>query len=62
MEESMHRIYVAWEGGYFVTSLNNSNFHADLQEMVADLGPPTTVEFRHTDEGWYVEPEEEEKS
>ena len=53
----MHRIFVSWaDNMYFVTSLNNPNFHAELQEMVADLGPPDVVEFRHTDEGWYVEP------
>jgi hypothetical protein len=55
-EPTIHRIYVGWEGGYFVTSLNNPNFHNNLQEMVADLGPPVTVEFRDQDEDWYREP------
>ena len=54
-ESTMHRIYVAWEGGYFVTSLD-PQFNSHLQEMVAELGPPTTVEFRDHDEGWYKEP------
>ena len=46
-----HRIYVEFEGGYFVTSLDPS-FHVVLQRMVEDLGPPTKVEFRREDEGW----------
>ena len=50
---TMHRIYMEFEGGYFVTSLD-PQFNAHLQDMVADLGPPTRVEFRATDEGWYT--------
>jgi hypothetical protein len=49
----MHRIYVEFEGGYFVTSLHNPQFHQQLQEMVLNLGRPVKVEFRATDEGWY---------
>ena len=52
--QTMHRVYVEFEGGYFVTSLD-PKFNAQLQDMVTDLGPPTKVEFRATDEGWYVE-------
>ena len=48
--DTTHRIYVEWEGGYFLTSLLNSSFHEHLQEMVADLGEPTKVEFRASDE------------
>ena len=56
MEDEMtkHRIYVEFEGGYFVTSLD-PQFNAHLQDMVADLGPPTRVEFRAEDDGWYTE-------
>jgi hypothetical protein len=49
----LNRIFVGWPGGYFVTSLHNSEFHRDLQEMVTDLGPPTTVEYRASDKGWH---------
>ena len=49
--DTQHRIYVEWEGGYFVTSLD-PEFHKNLQEMVADMGPPANVEFRDTAEGW----------
>lgn len=52
VESTLHRIYVEWEGGYFITSLD-SQFNKHLQEMVSDMGPPTKVEFRATDEGWY---------
>jgi len=50
--DDLHRVFVGWPGGYFVTSLHNPDFHTDLQELVADLGPPTVVEFRAADEGW----------
>ena len=50
-DETMHRIYVEFEGGYFVTSLD-ADFNKALQEMVTDLGKPTKVEFRASDEGW----------
>ena len=49
---TMHRIYVEFEGGYFVTSLD-PRFNRHLQEMVAEMGRPVKVEFRATDEGWY---------
>jgi hypothetical protein len=61
VKDTLHRIYVEWPGGYFVTSLHNSEFHQNLQEMVADMGPPTKVEFRATDEGWYEEDPAEEQ-
>ena len=49
------RIYVGWPDGYFLTTAGpNSEFQAQLAEMVEDLGPPTVVEFRAADEG-YVE-------
>lgn len=45
-----NRIYVGWPGGYFITSLD-SNFQEGLEEMIAELGAPTTVEFRAASEG-----------
>jgi hypothetical protein len=54
------RIYVGWhlsdDVSYFLTTAGSSNpgFQEQLAEMVQDLGPPTTVEFRAADEG-YIE-------
>ena len=46
------RIYVGWPDGYFLTTAGpNSEFQAQLAEMVEDLGPPTVVEFRAAGEG-----------
>ena len=45
------RIFVGWPGGYFITSLDH-DFHNAFRDMVADLGPPSVVEFRAADEGW----------
>jgi hypothetical protein len=57
MEETdLNRIYVAWEGGYFITTLDR-DFNKQFQEMVADLGQPTVVEFRATNQGWYKDPQ-----
>jgi len=53
-EQTLHRVYVEFEGGYFIV-LGSHN--PKLQEMVNDLGRPTKVEFRATDEGWYVDGE-----
>jgi len=49
---SEDRIFVGWPGGYFMTSLGCDNFQAEFLAMVADLGPPSVVEFRSADEGW----------
>ena len=46
------RIFVGWPGGYFMTSLGCEDFQAEFLAMVADLGPPSIVEFRAADEGW----------
>ena len=47
---TMHRVYVEFEGGYFASlGVIDSSF----QQMVAEHGRPTKVEFRATDEGWY---------
>ena len=56
-ERVYDRVFVEWFdearpgwGGY-VSSLDRE-FQAVLQDMVAELGPPTKVEFRASDEGW----------
>jgi hypothetical protein len=54
---SEDRIFVGWPDGYFITT-TDLNFRKGLQEMVADLGPPTIVEFRSCDEGYLEENEE----
>ena len=56
---TMHRVYVEFEGGYFITSIDPL-FNAGLQKMVEELGQPVKVEFRATDEGWYKEEESPE--
>ena len=51
-ESTMHRIYVEWPDGYFMTlGIHDRGF----QEMIEDLGRPSNVEFRATDEGWVKE-------
>ena len=54
-EDTLHRIFVGWEGGYFLTSLHNPQFHQQLQKMVADLGEPTAIEYRDQKSGWHKE-------
>ena len=59
--DTMHRVYVGWEdesgsNKIFMSTLA-ADFHRELQVLVADHGPPTTVEFRADDEGWYTEAE-----
>ena len=51
-EQTIHRVYVEFEDGYFMVL---GALDPDFQEMVNDLGRPTKVEFRATDEGWHVE-------
>ena len=51
---TQHRVYVEFEGGYFVSF---GVLDSDFQEMVSDLGRPVKVEFRGTDEGWFQEGE-----
>ena len=48
---SEDRIFVGWPGGYFITSLDR-DFRTAFLRMVAELGPPSVVEFRAADEGW----------
>ena len=48
---SEDRIFVGWPGGYFITSLDH-DFRNAFCDMVADLGPPSVVEFRAADEDW----------
>lgn len=57
--DTLHRIYVEWEGGHFITSLD-PEFHKHLQEMVADMGAPVKIEYRETNEGWYEDGEDDE--
>ena len=45
------RIFIGWPGGYFISSLD-PDFCKGFQDMVADLGRPSVVEFRAADEGW----------
>ena len=59
--DTMHRVVVFWDDGgvkdkYFLNSLG-SEFHADLQEQVAELGPPTRIEFRAHGEGQLMGPQ-----
>jgi len=49
------RIYVGWDGGYFLTSagpIAGSEFVEQFHEMIAELGHPDVVEFRSADEGY----------
>ena len=48
---SEDRIFVSWPGGFFITSLD-PDFRKAFQDMVADLGPPSVVEFRPSGAGW----------
>ena len=52
------RIYVGWEGGFFLTTagpIAGSEFVEQFHEMLADLGAPEVVEFRSADEGYVTE-------
>ena len=49
---SEDRIFVGWPGGFFVTTLDH-DFRKAFQDMVAELGPPSVVEFRAAGEGWF---------
>ena len=55
-EQTSHRVYVEFEDGYFIVLGMSKEF----QQMVNELGRPTKVEFRATDEGWYVDDEGDE--
>ena len=46
-----HRIFVEWEAGAYLSSLDRE-FQAHLVEMVEQYGPPSKVEFRAHGEGW----------
>ncbi len=51
-QETMHRVYVEFEGGHFsVLGMLDKGF----QQMVEELGRPVMVEFRATNEGWFEE-------
>ena len=60
MLRTEHRIVAFWDekdtkDKYFISTLCR-DFNVAFQEMVADMGPPTRVVFRTTDEGWNREP------
>ena len=57
-ETTMHRVYVEFDGGYFISL---GVIDAKFQQMVNEMGRPTKVEFRATDEGWYQGDAEEEE-
>jgi hypothetical protein len=49
------RVYVGWANGCFVTTAGpNLEFQRQLKEMVKDMGPPDTVEFRPADKGFTI--------
>ena len=50
-EPTKHRVYVEFEGGYFVVL---GYLDSRFQRMVGNMGRPTKVEFRATDDDWYV--------
>jgi len=59
MLRTEHRIVAFWDekdtkDKYFISTLCR-DFNVAFQEMVADMGPPTRVVFRTTDEGWRQE-------
>lgn len=47
----MHRIFVGWKNGSYVTSLS-PDFKQQLKELIAQFGMPDTVELRKMDEKW----------
>ena len=53
----MNRIYVEFEGGYFVSL---GVIDASFQQMIEEHGRPTKVEFRATDEGRYQDEDGED--
>jgi hypothetical protein len=54
-ERTYHRVYVEFEGGYFI-SLGVSD--PAFQQMVQEHGGPNTVEFRDTGEKWNIDDDE----
>ena len=51
------RIFVEWANGSYLTSGYNSDFQSDLEELVAENGPPSKVEFRAAGTGYtHAEP------
>ncbi len=56
-ERTYHRIYVEFEGGYFISL---GVIDSEFQRMVKEHGGPNIVEFRDTDEKWNIDDEGEE--
>ena len=49
------RVFVGWKNGCFVSTAGpNLEFQRQLTEMVEELGPPDTVEFRPANEGFVI--------
>lgn len=49
------RVFVGWNNGCFVSTAGpNHEFQRQLKEMVAELGPPDTVEFRAANEDFVI--------
>jgi hypothetical protein len=44
------RLIATWEGGRYFISTVGSAFQTSLGEMVKDMGPPETVEYRAANE------------
>jgi len=51
MRDNQNRIFCQWADGSYVTTLD-WEFHTVLQEWVKEKGPPITIEFRASDDGW----------
>ena len=51
-----HRIVAFWDAGetknYFFMSTLCHDFNEAFQEMVEEMGTPSRIEFRASDEGW----------
>lgn len=56
---TQHRIVAFWDAGetknYFFMSTLCHDFNEAFQEMIEEMGPPSRIEFRASDEGWYRE-------
>lgn len=50
-----HRIFMEWDAGAYISTLA-PDFHAELQALVAQYGPPDRVEYRADGEGWTTAP------
>ena len=51
-EQTYHRVYVEFEGGYFISL---GVIDSEFQQMVKHHGGPNIVEFRDTSEKWVTD-------